>query len=47
MPWREILLAFIRCELTARYAAGVGWRVTAKGALPVVIVAVVAVLALS
>ena len=37
MPWRDILLVFIRCELQARYHSLTGWQLSAKGALPVVL----------
>jgi hypothetical protein len=37
MAWREILLVFIRCELQARYNDLTGWQISAKGALPVIL----------
>jgi len=40
MKWRDVLLAVIRCELKARYSGSGGWQVSAKGALPVVLVGV-------
>lgn len=40
MGWLEVLLALVRCELKASYNS-VGWQVSAKGALPVVVVAFV------
>lgn len=43
MPWREILLALIRCELKAQYDGGLGWCLSAKGALAVVLVAIAVV----
>lgn len=46
MVWLEVVLALVRCELKARYNCIGGWQVSAKGALPIVIVAIVAVLAL-
>lgn len=36
----DVLLALVRCELKARYNSLGGWQVSAKGALPVVLVAV-------
>jgi hypothetical protein len=41
MKWREIVLALIRCELKAGYCSWSGWQVSAKGALPIVILALV------
>jgi len=35
MPWSNILLALIRCELKARYDCLGNWQVSVKGALPV------------
>jgi hypothetical protein len=45
MPWSNILLALIRCELKARYDCLGNWQVSAKGALPItlIVLAVVAV----
>jgi hypothetical protein len=34
----DVLLALVRCELKARYTGSGGWQVSAKGALPVVLV---------
>jgi len=34
----DVLLALVRCELKARYNGWGGWQVSAKGALPVVLV---------
>jgi hypothetical protein len=42
MPWSNILLALIRCELKARYDCLGNWQVSAKGALPVVLFVVAA-----
>jgi len=39
MKWPNVLLALVRCELKARYY-GFAWQVSAKGALPVVMVVV-------
>jgi hypothetical protein len=39
MSASDILLALVRCELKARYSTWGGWRLSAKGALPVVLVA--------
>jgi hypothetical protein len=36
----DVILALVRCELKARYNGLGGWQVSAKGALPVVLVAV-------
>jgi hypothetical protein len=33
----DVLLALIRCEFKARYNGWSGWQVSAKGALPVVL----------
>jgi hypothetical protein len=38
MTWREILLVLIRCELKAKYSYFSGWQLSAKGALPVILV---------
>jgi hypothetical protein len=35
----DVLLALVRCELKARYNVLGGWQVSAKGALPVMLVA--------
>jgi hypothetical protein len=35
MKWQQVLLAIVRCELSARYSHFAGWQVSAKGALPV------------
>jgi hypothetical protein len=37
MTWREILLVLIRCELRAKYSYFSGWKLSAKGALPVIL----------
>jgi hypothetical protein len=37
MIWQSILLAVVRCELQARYHCLTGWQLSAKGALPIVI----------
>lgn len=39
MKWEELLLALNRCELKARYSSWSGWQVSAKGVLPIVILA--------
>jgi len=39
MKWPDVLLALVRCELKARYGGLGGWQVSAKGALPVVFLA--------
>ena len=44
MKWQNILLAIVRCELKARYSGLGGWQVSAKGALPVVLVAITLVM---
>jgi hypothetical protein len=36
----DVLLALVRCELKARYNCLGGWQVSAKGALPVVLVTI-------
>jgi len=45
MPWSNILLTLIRCELKAKYDCLGNWQISAKGALPVVLfmVAVIAI----
>lgn len=40
MAWSKLLLALIRCELKARYNGLGGWQLTAKGALPIVLLAI-------
>ena len=40
MKWAEILLALVRCELKARYSCLGGWQVSAKGALPVMLITI-------
>jgi len=39
----DVLLALVRCELKARYNGLGGWQVSAKGALPVVLIMVAAI----
>jgi hypothetical protein len=39
MKWQGLLLALIRCELKASYCSWSGWQLSAKGALPVVMLA--------
>jgi hypothetical protein len=36
----DVLLALVRCELKARYNGWGSWQVSAKGALPVVLLAI-------
>jgi hypothetical protein len=36
----NVLLALVRCELKARYDGWGGWQLSAKGALPVVLLTV-------
>jgi hypothetical protein len=43
MKWPDVLLALVRCEFKARYSGLGGWQLSAKGALPVVLLAIVAV----
>jgi len=38
MSWPDVLLALVRCELKARFN-GFRWQVTARGALPVIVLA--------
>jgi hypothetical protein len=40
MKWLDVLLALVRCELKARYNGLGGWQVSAKGALPVVLLTI-------
>jgi hypothetical protein len=44
MLWRKIVLTLIRCELKAQCTYGLGWRISAKGALPIVVVVVTVVI---
>ncbi len=37
MKWPDVLLALVRCEFKARYSGLGGWQLSAKGALPVVL----------
>ena len=37
MGWLDVVLALVRCELKARYCGLGGLQVSAKGALPVVL----------
>jgi hypothetical protein len=46
MAWRDLLLVVIRCEFQAKYHCITGWQVSAKGALPVILVALGATIAL-
>jgi len=41
MAWLEVIMALVRCELKARYSSFGGWQLSAKGALPVALVALV------
>ena len=38
----DILLVLVRCEVKARYSGFGGWELSAKGAVPVILLAVVA-----
>lgn len=40
MSASDILIALVRCELKARYSGLGGWQLSAKGALPVVLVGI-------
>ena len=40
MKWQELWLALVRCELKAGYNHLAGWQVSAKGALPIMLIAV-------
>jgi len=40
MVWLEVVLALFRCELKAKYSGLGRWQVSAKGALPVALLAV-------
>jgi hypothetical protein len=37
MKWLDVLLALVRCEFKAGYSGWYGWQLSAKGALPVVL----------
>ena len=39
MKWQQLLLALIRCELQAKYNHFAGWQLSAKGALPIMLLA--------
>jgi hypothetical protein len=39
MKWQQLLLALIRCELQAKYNYLAGWQLSAKGALPITLLA--------
>ena len=41
MKWPDVLLALVRCEFKARYSGLGGWQLSAKGALPVVLLTIV------
>ena len=41
MTWREILLVLIRCELKVKYSYLGGWQLSAKGALPIIVLSIV------
>lgn len=43
MKWRDVFLALVRCELKAHYNGLDGWQVSAKGALPVLMLAIAAI----
>lgn len=40
MKWPDVLLALVRCEFKARYSGLGGWQLSAKGALPVVLLTI-------
>lgn len=42
MKQTDLLDALVRCELKARYSGLAGWQLSAKGALPVILVAILA-----
>lgn len=44
MKWQAVLLALIRCELNVKYGYVIGWQISARGALPIVILAFAVVL---
>jgi len=39
MQWQQLLLALIRCELQAKFNYVAGWQLSAKGALPIILLA--------
>ena len=43
MKWPDVLLALVRCEFKTRYSGLGGWQLSAKGALPVVLLTIVVV----
>ena len=43
MRWQELFLAIVRCEFKAGYNHLAGWQVSAKGALPIILIAVTVV----
>jgi hypothetical protein len=40
MKWPDVILALVRCEFKARYSGLGGWQLSAKGALPVVLLTI-------
>jgi endonuclease V-like protein UPF0215 family len=38
MNWRAVAVVFLRCEFKAGYNYLTGWQLSAKGALPIVMV---------
>jgi hypothetical protein len=43
MKWPDVLLALVRCEFKARYSYLSGWQLSAKGALPVVLLTILVI----
>jgi hypothetical protein len=41
MPWAEIVLSLIRCEFKAKYDHDGGWKLSAKGPLPIILATVI------
>ena len=44
MLWPDVVVAIVKCEIKARYTGWGGWELTAKGALPVLLVSSVLLL---
>jgi hypothetical protein len=46
MTWKSIIASMVRCEIDARYDSLGGWSVSAKGAVAVIVLALLAVIVL-
>jgi hypothetical protein len=43
MKWPDVFLAVVRCEFKARYSGLGGWQLSAKGAVPVVLLTILVI----